>query len=247
MSAELASRLALPQGPMVRVHGIAGPEVRRSAQVSTFRIGAREAKRLNMAVMPGRGLRSLGILGVDGLKNQRVVMDFAENVLVIESSKARPRDNDIQPIPARRRFGQLTVVDTDLDGVRVSVVIDTGSEVTIANSVLRSTLGRRSRLGEMEKVTLVGATGSTWVGDAGGLPRFRLGNLRVDNLRVVYADVHPFTLWQLTERPALLLGIDVLRFLQRVTLDFGRSELRVVLPPQPYVDPAGDPLRRQRL
>jgi predicted aspartyl protease len=245
ISARLAEQLGLEAGPSVRLHGIAGTEVRPSARAASFRIGQRETKRLVLPIMPSRALEQDGMLGVDGLKDQRVVMDFGENVLTLESSRARPRDEHVTPIPARRRFGQLTVVDTDLDGLRVAVVIDTGSEVTTANSALRAAMGRKAGLGLLQEVTLVGAAGDSFVGQAGGLPRFRLGSLIVNNLRVVYADVHPFALWDLADRPAMLLGIDVLRFLDRVTLDFGRSELRVVLPPTPYVDPAGDPVRRR--
>lgn len=247
ISARLAEQLGLEQGPAVRLHGIAGTEVRPSVRAATFRIGQRETKRLILPVVPPKALGRDGILGVDGLKNQRVVMDFGENVLTIESSRTKLRDENVTPIPARRRFGQLTVVDTDLDGLRVAVVIDTGSEVTTANSVLRTAMGRKGTTGLLQAVTLVGATGESFIGEAGGLPRFRLGNLVVNNLRVVYADLHPFSLWDLNDRPAMLLGIDVLRFLDRVTLDFGRSEIRVVLPPTPFVDPASDPLRRSRL
>ena len=243
ISRELAETLALPAGPPTILHGIAGMERSPSARVASFRIGQREARRLIMPSLARRHIGADGILGVDGLKNQRVVMDFVDNVLSIEASSVRARDAGLPAIPARRRFGQLTVVDTDLDGIRVSVVLDTGSENTIANHALRTALGRRRGVGELQLVTLVGAAGDTALGEYGSVPAFRIGPLRINNLRVVYADLHPFRIWELTNRPAMLLGIDVMRFLERVTLDFGRSEVRMVLPPTPFVDPAGDPGR----
>jgi predicted aspartyl protease len=243
VSRELAETLGLPAGPITILQGIVGAERSPSARVDTFTIGQREARRLIMPSLPRRHIGGDGILGVDGLRNQRVVMDFIDNVLSIESSSVRARDEGMPSIPARRRFGQLTVVDTDLDGIRVSVVMDTGSENTIANSALRAALGRRRGVGELRHVTVVGATGETAIGEYGLVPSFRLGPLRINNLRVVYADLHPFRIWELTNRPAMLLGIDVMRFLERVTLDFGRSEVRMVLPPTPFVDPAGDPRR----
>ena len=241
ISRELATRLGLPEGPKTLLHSISGRESAASARVDSFRIGQREARRLIMPALSARTVGADGLLGVDGLKNQRVVMDFLDNVLTIEASSARIRDANVPAIPARRRFGQLTVVDTDLEGIRVSVVMNTGSEMTVANSALRRALGRRLPLGELAQVTLVGAAGDQAIGDYGGLPRFRLGPLRINNLRVVYADLHPFTIWDLTNRPAMLLGMDVMRFLERVTLDFGRNEVRMILPPTPFVDPAGDP------
>ena len=142
---------------------------------------------------------------------------------------------------AKRRFGQLTMVDTDLDGHQVSVVIDTGSEATIGNSVLRRLMVRskyaESKLGLVE---LVGATGQTAPGEFGPVPRFRLGRLNINNLRVVYADLHTFTLWDLQKRPAMILGMDVLRFFDTVAVDFGRSEVRFVMPKDTWIDPTGD-------
>jgi predicted aspartyl protease len=241
ISRDLATRLNLPEGPPTILNGIAGKVTTPSVRVASFKIGQREARRLVMPALSTRAIGGDGILGVDGLKNQRVVMDFVDNVLAIEASSARSRDAAIPAIPARRRFGQLTVVDTDLAGLRVSVVMNTGSENTIANSALRNALGRRRPLGEIQQVTLVGAAGDQAIGEYGAVPSFRLGPLRINNLRVVYADLHQFRMWDLTERPAMMLGIDVMRFLERVSLDFGRSEVRMVLPPTPFVDPAGDP------
>jgi hypothetical protein len=169
------------------------------------------------------------------------VLDFIEPRLVIEPSSDRWRGRDSAVVDAKRRFGQLTMVDTDLQGKVVSVVIDTGSEATIGNSVLRRmmvhTADDEARLGHVE---LIGATGQTASGEFGLIPAFRLGQLTLTNLRVVYADLHIFDLWGLERRPAMILGMDVLRFFETVALDFGRSEVRFIMPKTPIVDPAGD-------
>ena len=193
-----------------------------------------------------KSLRCAGILGVDGLKKQRVSLDLREQRLQIEPSSQRDRSTGATMVKARNRFGQLTLVDTDLDGIRVSVLIDTGSEVTVGNSALRAALDRRRRtaLPILQKVTLQGATGEETTGDYGGVPEFRIGSLKVANLRIVYADLHPFTLWELSDTPAMLMGMDVIRFFDAVSLDYGRNEVRFTLPAQPFLDPAGQVLRR---
>jgi hypothetical protein len=44
---------------------------------------------------------------------------------------------------------------------------------------------------------------------------------------VVFADLHTFRIWNLIDRPAILIGIDILSQFQTVALDFPRSEVRL--------------------
>ena len=246
VSHELATQLGLEAGPLARVHGISGQADAQTVRVQSLKIGTREAKKLHLPAMPSRMLGGAGILGVDGLKNQRVVLDFMQQRLQIEPSSERWAGKDASIVAAKRRFGQLTMVDTDLDGQEVSVVIDTGSEATIGNSALRKMLVRSKKAAsELGAVQLIGATGQTAAGEFGPVPRFRLGKLTVNNLRVVYSDLHTFSIWDLERRPAMILGMDVLRYFETVAVDFGRSEVRFVLPKDTWIDPASDGLMRR--
>ncbi len=244
ISDDLAAALNLPAGRTVRLHGIGGERDAPTAKLDRFQVGAREATRLNLPVLSAKSLRCDGILGVDGLKKQRVVLDLREQRLRIEPSSRSDPGLGVSVIKARRKFGQLTVVDTDLEGLQVSVLVDTGAEVTIGNLALEAAIARRRKgRRSWEQVVLTGATGEEMAGVSGGVPVFRMGPLRVSNLRVVYADLHPFNLWGLTDKPAMLMGMDVIRFFDLVALDYGRNELRFVLPAQPFIDPAGEPRR----
>jgi len=198
--------------------------------------------------MPARMLGGAGLLGVDGLKNQRVVLDFLQVRLQIEPSTKRWSGADSSVVAAKRRFGQLTMVDTDLEGRQVAVIVDTGSEATIGNSQLRRMMVRTARdESKLAEVELIGATGQTARGQFGGVPLFRLGRLTVGNLRVVYADLHTFELWDLHRRPAMILGMDVLRHFDGVAVDFGKSEVRFVMPKDTRIDPAGESRRPGRI
>jgi predicted aspartyl protease len=240
ISAETAAALGLPTGRKVVLHGINGDEQVDTVRLDSFRIGAREARNVEVATVSDVHLGADGLLGVDGLKDQRLVLDFANKELRIEPSKALAVHAKTSVIRARRRFGQLTVVDTDLLGQKVNVFLDTGSDVTVGNSVLRSRLERRKPAEEgVKSTTLLGATGGSITGDYGNLPVFRLGELQLLNMRLVYADLHPFRLWNLDKQPSLQLGIEIMRFFDRVTLDYGRNEVSFTLPDQAYVDPAG--------
>lgn len=244
ISEEVAAQLALAPGRPTIVHGIGTQRVVQTVKLSTFSIGGREARNLSMATLSAKNLGAQGLLGVDGLKNQRIVFDLPGARLQIVRSSTPHATEGGAVIRARRRFGQLTVVDTDLNGSRVSVLIDSGSAQTVGNTALRDLVQRNIRAPELRNVLISGATGDVVLGDYGAVPRFRLGSLTIDNLRVVYADLHPFSLWDLTARPAMLMGMDVMRFFEEVSLDYGRNEVRLRLPATPYVDPAGEPTRR---
>ncbi len=241
VSTELAAELGLEPGLTAVVHGIGGLINTRTVKVDSLKIGERQARKLQLPSMPARTLGGAGLLGVDGLKNQRVVLDFLQVRLQIEPSSTRWRGPEASVVPARRRFGQLTMVDTALDSRQVAVIVDTGSEATVGNSELRKMLVRTARdEAKLETVDLIGATGQTAHGDFGGVPLFRIGHLTLGNLRVVYSDLHTFELWELNKRPAMILGMDVLRLFDAVAVDFGKSEVRFVMPKDVRVDPAGD-------
>jgi hypothetical protein len=59
---------------------------------------------------------------------------------------------------------------------------------------------------------------------------------------VAFADVHVFDLWKLRDRPAVVLGMDLLTQFDLVALDFGRSAVRFDLSeamrsPEPVTKP----------
>ena len=47
---------------------------------------------------------------------------------------------------------------------------------------------------------------------------------------VVFADSHAFRRLNLDDKPALLLGMNALRSFERVSIDFQRKKLKVLLP-----------------
>ena len=89
----------------------------------------------------------------------------------------------------------------------------------------RQALPRKRQVIEM--VTLIGEPFS---GELMFLPFLRLGGLQLGNVAVVHADTYVFKIWGLENKPAILLGMDLLREFRAVSLDFGRSQVRFDLP-----------------
>ncbi len=245
VSRELALALDLPSAGQVDVHGIAGVESAAMAKVRSFRVGETISSNLVLPVLPRGKLGADGLLGVDVLRGRRVLLDFALNRFEIGASSSGAEigrqnnsriPNQLEPVrvPAQYRFGQLVILDAQVGEVRVSAFLDSGSQVTVGNIALRDAVIRRvPEFGvRLAPVPLLSATGQTAMGEFAPLPTLRLGGLAVNQVMGIFADLHIFELWKLADRPAILIGVDVLRHFRDVTLDFGRKQV-IFSPPLP--------------
>ena len=136
-------------------------------------------------------------------------------------------------VPARQRFGQLTIVDAEFEGVPVTAFLDSGAETTVANLACRNAILAREpwRASDFLTVQVVSATGQAVTGELSRIPPLRLGGMKIGNLLSVFADLHTFRIWDLQDSPAILVGVDVMRHFDAVELDFGRSEVTFRGPP----------------
>lgn len=236
LSAEIAEALNLETSGQALVHGIAGVLPSRTAHVHQLAVGNLVSRRLKMPVLPRRYLGADGLLGVDVLANRRATIDFANQVFTLEPPRSRgnagsrigrtPRPEEVV-VEARQRFGQLTIVNAEVGGVRLTAFLDSGAETTVGNSVLRDALLGRPGLTDVRRtqVELVSVTGQLVGGELAVVPPLRLGGIRLGNLSCVFADLHTFKIWGLTDRPAMLIGVDVMRHFDSITLDFAQSDV----------------------
>jgi predicted aspartyl protease len=227
VSDRLASRLSLPAGRTVTVYGIAGPTSVSTVQLDSLRIGQRESKSIAAPVLPERFLGSPGFLGIDALRDQRVLMDFKRNRITIAKSarEAMEGEDGVIVVTGRSRFGQLILTDARIGGIKVNAIIDTGAENTIGNLALRRMMAKKGAInGQM--TAIVGVTGAEMPAEASSIARIRLGGLQLNNMPIAYADVRTFSLFGVGDKPAILVGMDVLRGFERVAVDFKQREVR---------------------
>jgi hypothetical protein len=196
-----------------------------------LQVGARDRRSVRAPSLPLTAGTVDGVLGVDWLKGQRLVLDFKGKSLEITKSRSETSAEGRVVVPARRRLGQLTIVDADLSGRRISAMVDSGSQVTICNTPLRKLVVDAERrkgapVADPRRVKLESLAGEKFIGEMFYLPFLRLGGLHLGNVPVVYADLHVFKLWGLEDAPAVILGMDLLTQFNAVALDFGRSQVR---------------------
>jgi predicted aspartyl protease len=229
VSTALADKLALPAGERATIVGIAGSQDVDTVELDEIMLGKRSYFGLLAPLLDRRHIGADGILGLDGLQDQRVLFDFDRNLIAVDDAKALGgnRGYDIV-VKARRRSGQLVLTNARIDGVRADVVIDTGAQVSIGNRALQRALMRRRAA--QQQVTINSVTGQSLPADVALAREFMLGNLVLENVAILYADAPPFESLNLHKKPALLLGMRELRSFKRVAIDFESRKILFDLP-----------------
>ncbi|RAK52027.1 aspartyl protease family protein [Phenylobacterium deserti] len=230
VSRRLAEHLELTPAPPARVHSVIGVQTRPAVMIHELQVGRRNRRRVRAPALPLKSDQLGGVLGVDWLKGQRLVLNIKEKRLEITFSRNDPPRLNSVVVPARQRWGQLTIVDADVSYRPIQALIDSGSQITMCNDPLRRLVARIDPTQGLQRkpspVRLETIMGEPFIGDLIYLPFLRLGGLRLGNVPVVHANTHVFRVWGVEEKPALVIGMDLLSEFSTVALDFGKASVR---------------------
>ena len=230
VSRELAADLQLEPGAPVMLHGTGGVDLTPTARIDALGVGARELHGVSAPTLAGENLGAQGLLGVDSLQNQRMVMDFRHRAMTVEPSRRWDFGADVIVVRARSRYGQLVLVDASIGGRPLAVIVDSGAQNTIGNLALERQVLGPSALGLARPVDVISVSGRSTAARFAVLPRLRVGGVALTSVPIAFADLHTFAEFDMNGAPAMLLGMDVLRHFDRVTVDFGRRQVSFQLP-----------------
>jgi predicted aspartyl protease len=211
------------------LNGVTGSALVATVKIASLRAGGVDigAQRLPV-VWPPVVADADGILGMDGLAQKRIVVDFLRDRISIARSRYQSPASGSLVVPVRLRFGGLMLVDGRVGRVRVRAVIDTGAQRTLGNTPLQRAL--RLRGDDKDPLThtkVIGATPDQPDARVLAAPVIRLGDAEVSQVHIIFADLHVFRLWQLADEPALIVGMDVLGTLESLVIDYRRKELHL--------------------
>lgn len=234
ISDQVARRLNLPEGAATLVHGIAGAVPARTVNVTSFMAGGAAVPIKDIPVLDGAPLGAEGLLGIDAFHNRCVEFDFVRGRVTLSHSIA---PNEPSPgsftviaettVRAIQRLGQLTIVDAQAVGRRISCFVDSGAQRSVGNMAMRRLI--HTRFGDSGfaplPIILHGATGQDATGEVAVTPSMRIGHLHFTEFPMPFADLHTFSLWRLNDRPAMMLGMDILARFASVIVDFGEKKV----------------------
>ena len=233
VSRELAGVLGLSAGPRLRVIAMTGPSIVGSVIVPRLSVSTIARATIEAPALAARDLGAVGMLGIDALQGHSIRIDFDRSQMTLRPSRRRggrtpPAIPGEVVVTARSLFGQLIVTNAFWHGKRISVVIDTGSPVTVGNAALLAAITRRPKL--IGPMALTSATGGVLDTTAFAVDRLDIGGIGFNNVTVAFSDVPPFARFGLANTPALLLGMDALKLFRQVDIDFANREIRFAAP-----------------
>lgn len=233
ISRELAGELNLSPGGSAQLHSMTGITPVETVIIPMLGVSTGTVRNIHAPALSRIHLGAVGMLGIDSLKNNQVLLDFRQQTMMIRSSAAarrEKRDPDEIVVTARSRFGQLILADAEANGHRIAVIIDTGSQISIGNNALRrKVIGKRPRK-PPEQVEMISVTGGRLMAEYARIKEIKIGGITLTDMPVAFADAYPFTKFGLNDKPALLLGMNGLRAFDRVALDFANRKVRFLLP-----------------
>jgi len=222
LSQALAARLSLaPSGEGV-VHSIDGAEPATLVSVDSLSFGALPLSSGDTPVLDGPMLDGEhGLLGVDGMAGRLLHIDFTRHCVEIYENAAQLPTQGWLSAPARMRFGTMLTVPGEIQGVNVNVLIDTGSDISLANQRFREALR------DVRAHTIEYHNGHAFtfgrpivLAERVWTPRLRLGRTFADGVNAYVGDFHIFEHLGLQDEPTVLIGMDVLARSREMAIDY---------------------------
>jgi predicted aspartyl protease len=230
LSRDLADRLMLHDRDSATLIGMASSITVETTPIENFTLGTRSFLIRQAPLIEDSNLLGAdGILGLDSLQDQRVLLDFTKQTIAVADAEALGGNRGYEIIVrAREALGQLIITSARLDGIRVNVVVDTGAQGSIGNMALLSRLRTGRSLGD---TVMTDINGQSMSGRVRLGRQLDLGRGSLRNFPIMFADSRAFHSLGLGDEPALILGMTELKLFRRVAIDFKSRRVLFDLPP----------------
>lgn len=174
--------------------------------IAGMRFGPARADGINAVVADVTGGEIQGLIGLDALAGKRVRLDFPAAEIVFNVAALDGAHGRIDPVHG------VAIMEARVHGVRepVMVLVDTGSGFTLINSALARRLVREP-VSRMRVSGITRSAPSADVGERARLERLRIGAVCVRSMSAVQSDVDIFRALGWRDRPAMVLGLDLLQ------------------------------------
>ncbi len=227
------TRLALQTDEQRRVaiRGVSGVVRVPTVVMQSLHVGALQNNQVRMPVLSGLVLDGVdGILGVDILGDTKVTADFLNNHIRITTANGMPADNGRHIIEFAQVARRPIMVEVRIGAIRARAIVDTGCAHTLGNAELLKALQKQFR-GQlaMRPTEITDATDTTLPAQLAMVPSIIVSSVGIQNLPVSFGEFSVFDIWGIDDRPALLIGMDVLSMVDELAIDYRRKELQIGL------------------
>jgi predicted aspartyl protease len=229
VTAQVAQALGIPTNVSrpVLLRGATGSAVAPTIEVESMSVGDLWVAPDLLPIVADAFGGAQGLLGMDGMQDKRIYIDFRNDFINISRSRNRRAAVDFQSLDFLTNSLGLLAVPVEIGNLRMQAIIDTGAQATIGNSALQSALRRQVARGRSGIDDIKGATGDVQTGVGARMPSIVIGNVTIRDPHITFGDMHIFGLWDLGDEPALVIGMDILGLFDTLVIDYQRRELHM--------------------
>lgn len=190
-----------------------------------LKLGTLPLSEIDMVVTPtppDLELQLFGLLGSNAFIGHTIRLDYPRARLTVNGQQPRYADARIDPV--RRVLvgaAQARRIEDD-----IVVLIDTGSPITLVNPALARRLRQRTPVSVVSVGNMTRIPNAVETEDRVILSQFRMGGVCLRRITVSEADLDVFRAMGWQDRPAMIIGLDLLQS-TTLTIDFqtGRAQI----------------------
>ena len=225
---EINQSLGLNSLGTAKLVGMASTRDVEIVEVESLKVGRHEVFDLVAPVLSKNNVGADGIIGLDSLQDFRVLIDFREESIAVEdvAAKKYSRRGFEIVVRAKQQLGQLLITDAVVEGVKATVIIDTGAQASLANNALKD----RIRAKRAQEVVTTDVNGVSITGELSYVRSLNIEGLSLKNVPLAFADAPAFEALGLKDKPVLSLGMQHLKMFDRVAIDFSNNRILFDVP-----------------
>ena len=228
VSHEINNALSLESLGTATLVGMASRRAVPLVELDSLEMGNSTIHNLAAPVLYRHHVGADGIIGLDSLQDFRVLIDFRKDQMLVEDvTKKRGSQRGFEiVVRARHKLGQLLITNAEIEGVKATVIIDTGAQASLANTALQD----RIRTKRAQEVTTTDVNGVSLQGQMSFVRTLEIEGVTLRNVPITFADTPAFEALGLKDKPVLSLGMNHLKMFDRVAIDFSRQRILFDLP-----------------
>lgn len=221
------NNLALPHLGTANLVGMASIKPVDLVEVNDLVVGSHTIHNITAPVLYRQHLGADGIIGLDSLQDFRILIDFRKDTIALEDvTKKHSRSGYEIIVNARQKLGQLLITDAMVEGVRATVIIDTGAQSSLGNTALQN----RIRARRQAEVLTTDVNGVSIQADVAFVRSLEIEGLALKNVPLTFADAPAFEALGLKDQPVLSLGMQHLKIFDRIAIDFASQRILFDVP-----------------
>jgi hypothetical protein len=231
VTASVAQALGIPldQSAMFELQGVTGSATVPSIRVQSLGVGDMLLASTVLPIVPDALGGAEGVLGTEGLLDKRIFIDFRHDRITIKRSRGFRAQEGWVTVPLTISGQHLLTCIAHVASIEATAIIDTGAESSIANLALRQELMRHRSRYRFKADKVLGATDDVSTGQDAAFPPISFGKVQILGAHITTGDLQIFDAWKLTEKPAILIGMDALGTLDELVIDYRRQELQILV------------------